>query len=76
MPHLVKKKETSGSKVFSVTLNDMNHVFIWADKSSIYTSLDAELFTQGFWVPFNEGVVSACLVDVHFIILLGFFLNG
>lgn len=56
-----------------VTLNDMNHVFSWAEKSSVYTSLYAELLPQGLWVPFNQGVVSSRLVDVHLIVLEGFY---
>lgn len=71
MPNLVFffLKLGVGAECFLVTLNDMNHVFIWTDKSGINMSLDSELLTQGLWVPVNKGVMSAGLEDVHFVIL-------
>lgn len=43
----------------------MSYVFIWTNKSSIHVALDAQLLLHCFWVAFNQGEVSVCLINVN-----------
>lgn len=47
----------------------MSCVFSWTYKSSIHMALDAQLLLDWFWVPFNQGEVSACFINVNLITL-------